>query len=463
MHQEEIRSGMLRVLVIDSAPIIRKRLISNIGALEELTVLEADSIEVAFDKITHFQPLIILYDPGMYCSRLVDFISKTRAEGQNYNPFLIALSQKRDDFKSNKELLLRLSEQQSLYRSLFELSSNPFILVRSDDLQIIEANRAASDVYGYSPDEFLHKHVDELVADPLKAKKVIRERIVFEATVNHRKKDGRLFPASVSYSYITKNSRELLLISVTDMSIAEKRTAEHQAFARLEGLNGGQFGYHHLMATLKGEENERRRISHEIHDHSGQLLVSAKLKTEELMHQLSGLQIHSEITHLRDKLTAAISSLRKLAGNLNSDLLPCKSLDASIEKLVGQLNSKLTVTCLLEPVEPELTDYEKSHMYRIAEEALHNAMKHSPGRSAELSLQQKNDNSIAMRIFSHGVKRRGCLTSRGMGLRTMQQRGELIGGKVRIEASTKGFTVELRLPINKRKKTCNAVNANVAI
>lgn len=482
MHQEETGRRGTQVLVIDPSPAIRKRIISSIKTIEELFVLEADSLEVAFHKIKHFQPLIILYDLEMHCSSLINFISKTRAERQNYFPIFIALSNKGDNVQSmqaleggtsciikkdfshiefqrilsrildKKEGLLRLSEQQSHCQSLFDLSSNPVFLAKKDSLQIVDANPAATSVYGYSRDEFINMSLCELVDDPLQVIESVCKRLVFENHVFHRKKNRRLFPAKASYRYFSKNGSDLFLMSVTDMSLSEKRTAERQALARIERRNMGGFGYHHFLAMLRGEKNERRRVAQEIHDHSGQLLVLAKLKTEGLMGQLAGQDVHSEIMQLRDDLVAAISSLRNLTGSLNNDLLPYTTLESSIDKLVKKIGSKIHVNYLVEPVEAELNSHEKLQMYRIAEEALHNAMKHSPGKYAELFLQQKKDKSIALRVFSRGVNCRGSMFNSGMGLRTMQQRGEFIGGKVLIEASMKGFTVELRLPANRRYK-----------
>ncbi len=491
MCQKERGRSTMHVLVIDSAPDIRKRIIGNISTLDELAVFEAGSLEEGFQKIIHFQPLIILYDLGMHCSMLVDFVSKTRAGEKNYIPFFIALSNKTSDLKSTqaleggttyiinkdfshhefqeilshiiheKEVLLRLSEQQLHCRSLFDISSNPVFLAKRDNLQIVEANRAAASVYGYSRDELVNMSLCELADNPVQVSEAAGMQLVFENHVVHRKKDGRLFPANTSYKYISKNSSELLLMSVTDISLSEKRTAEQQAYARMERRGHRGFGDHHFLAMLRGEKNERRRISREIHDHSGQLLVSAKLKTEALMKQLAGQEVHSEIKHLRDDLAAAIRSLRNLTGSLHNDLLPCATLESSLEKLVKKLGNRIKVTCLVEAVESDLNCHEKLHIYRIAEEALQNAMKHSPGRPAELFLQQKKDKSIALRVFSHGINCCKNILNNGMGLHTMQQRGELIGGKVHIKASMNGFTVELILPGNRRKKSINSHKANI--
>lgn len=482
---------MMHVLIIDSAPDTRKHIIDNIKTLHELTVIEAGSLEEGVQKIPQVQPLIVLYDLDMHCSNLVDFINETRYETKNCCPVFVALYNKADDIKiaqaleggtsyiikkdvsqrafqkalshilNDNDHHLKLSEQQLHCRSLSDLSPNPVFLAQKDSLQIVDANRAAASVYGYSRDELFNMSLCELADDPVHATESAGMQTVFETPVFHRKKDGRLFPANTTYRYISKNSSDLVIMSVTDMSLSEKRTAEQQALALMERRSQKNPGYQHFMAMLRGEKNERRRISQEIHDHSAQHLVSAKLKTETLMKQFAGHAVYSELIHLRDDLVAAIRSLRSLTGNLNNDLLPYSTLASSIEELAKKLGSKIRLTCMVDGVESELNSHEKLHVYRIAEEALHNVLKHSPGRSAELLLQQKQDKSIALRIFSHGMNCRDNILNNGMGLRTMQQRGELIGGKVHIKASVTGFSVELRLPANRRKKTFKLHKENV--
>lgn len=474
----------LVILVVENEPLMRKHLTSRINPCGGITVVETDDLIKAYDITNQLKPLIILYDLELQCSSLADHIVEARGKCPAYYPFYIALSTFRDDVKfalahesgtnyiinknfsylefrsilsnvlHHKELHNNLLEQQTHYWNLFELSSNPILVVNGSSLQIVEANNMALHVYGYSSGELLKTSLDALAHDPLLVKKIIQQRIVYKGNVTHRKKDGSLFPVEIAFSYFSKEGQDHVLACVTDMTLAKNRISEEKAFSLMHNAKNGACDYKYMSAILLGEENERRRITNEIHDHSGQLLVAAKLSTELLLQKLAGQPFYSDVLELRDNLATTIKSLRELTVSLNNNCLPGNNLEDSIEKLAKQMKSKIDVECFVEPLEPVLTGFEQSQIYRIAEEAMNNAVKHSTSGSAEVVLKQIRNHTLTMRIFSHGINRRKNPVNRGLGLHTMQERGEIIGGKVNIEASEKGFSVELKLPLNNRSCLC---------
>lgn len=477
MNKEKSR---LAILVVENEPLMRKHIASRISPCGDITVVETDDLQKAY-AITHeLRPLIILYDLELQCSSLAHHIASAREKCPAYYPFYIALSTFRDDIKfalahesgtnyiinktfsylefrsilsnvlHHKALHNNLLEQKTHYHNLFELSSNPILVVNSSSLQIIEANSMATHVYGYSLGELLETSLDALAQDPLLVKKIIQQRIVYKGNVTHRKKDGSHFPAEIAFSYFSKEGQDLVLVCVTDMTLAKNRISEERALSRMHDSGNGVYDQKYMSAILLGEENERRRITHEIHDHSGQLLVAAKISTELLLQKHAGHDFAADIQELHDDLSVIIKSLRELTSNLNNNCLPGNNLGDSIEKLAKQMSNKIDVECFVEPVDPVLTGFEQSQIYRIAEEAMNNAVKHSTYGSAEVTLKQKRGQTLTMRIFSHGINRRRNPVNRGLGLHTMQERGRIIGGKVHIEASEKGFAVELKLPLNNR-------------
>ncbi len=110
------------------------------------------------------------------------------------------------------------------YRLLFELESDAILLVDSGDGRILEANAAASQLYGYSPDEFRRLSNADLSAEPADTREAATEgprdaSDVFRVPLRfHRRKDGSVFPAEITGRFFTEGGRSVHLAAVRDIT-----------------------------------------------------------------------------------------------------------------------------------------------------------------------------------------------------------------------------------------------------
>lgn len=165
-----------------------------------------------------------------------------------------------------------LRESEVRYRSLFEQSGDAIFILKADGPQtgkILSANQAACHMYGYTNDEFLRLSITDLDTPEHAAKAPKRIKRILEGEtlrleIEHRAKDGRVFPVEVSASRMHVDGRKFVLVIYRDISrrreIEEDRDVlirELQHLSQTDGLTG-LFNRQHLDKRLT-EEMERAR------------------------------------------------------------------------------------------------------------------------------------------------------------------------------------------------------------
>ncbi|HET8699027.1 MAG TPA: PAS domain-containing protein [Gammaproteobacteria bacterium] len=195
--------------------------------------------------------------------------------------------------------------------------------------------------------------------------------------------------------------------------------------------------------TVLGER-ERNRIGREIHDGLAQMLTGVKLLLENLEKRLA--EEHSR--HVRDASQATelvnntIAQARELVRGL-SPIPEGTTLPQALELLATQSSKYLGVTCRtsLNCRSTKLGEVAIAHLYRIAQEAITNAVRH--GRATEIELSCRcNDTSLVLRVADNGsgLERRAD-DGEGLGLRLMSYRARAIGGEVTIMPREGGGTL----------------------
>jgi len=200
-------------------------------------------------------------------------------------------------------------------------------------------------------------------------------------------------------------------------------------------------------------ENEQRRIGHDLHDSLGQHLTGVALAGQVLEETLSarGLPEAVDAGKLVDLIEEGISLTRNLAKGLHPIEFETDGLMLALEELAASSSDLFKVACTFECDSPVIVrDRTASgHLYRIAQEAISNSVKH--GKSRHISLQlEALDTGIALRVKDDGCGLPDPLPTRaGMGLRIMAHRASIIGGTFEARCDGSGGTliaVLLRYP-----------------
>jgi PAS domain S-box-containing protein len=194
---------------------------------------------------------------------------------------------------------------------------------------------------------------------------------------------------------------------------------------------------------LEISDREQARIGQDIHDGLCQQLVSLAFDANALERKLASQQRPEAplAARLANLLDQAISESRRLARGLFPIRLESEGLPSALEELAAALNERFQIQCRFECATPGLA-LEKAtatHLYRVAQEALNNAVKHSRATSILIGLRA-DARSVELTIEDNGagLPREAANQSRGMGLHIMDYRARAIGGALRIGPGPRG-------------------------
>jgi two-component system sensor histidine kinase UhpB len=186
-------------------------------------------------------------------------------------------------------------------------------------------------------------------------------------------------------------------------------------------------------------EEERIRISREIHDEIGHLLTALKYDTESLINHssLSPEQIKEELSGMISMIEALIDSVRKIATDLRPGILDHMGLLAALEWKIKQFRLKNKICCeyTIEEMDVQFTKNETTFIYRILQEIFTNVTRHSKATNIWISIT-KGENLFIMKISDNGIgfDYQESLQKGSLGLLGMVERAKSIGGEVQIES-----------------------------
>jgi signal transduction histidine kinase len=226
---------------------------------------------------------------------------------------------------------------------------------------------------------------------------------------------------------------------------------DRQTRARYVELARNRHELQQLSARLvDAQETERRSISRELHDEVGQSLGALLVDIGRLSTTLSGdrPEVKEQLDSLKSVAERTFHSVRNIALLLRPSMLDDLGLAAALEWQGREVSrrSQIEVSVESESVPEDLPDEHKIYIYRLVQEALNNAVRHSGARNAKVVVERLAE-SIVVRVTDDG---RGFDPgrSRGMGILGMEERVKRLGGTLRVESQPgKGTTVTAEFPI----------------
>ncbi len=197
------------------------------------------------------------------------------------------------------------------------------------------------------------------------------------------------------------------------------------------------------------QENERRVLSRELHDQAGQMLTGLRMELASMSYASGEAAFTERIAHARGVAEQTLRVIRNIAAHLRPSMLDDLGLAAALHALVRDLgrSSSIEINVDLDPAIDGLPEAQCNCTYRVMQEALTNAVRHSAATCIELSVTLRNgtvngkvsDNGHGFAIAS--------LKAKGIGLAGMEERIRELGGNLRIASSPKrGTNVDFLLP-----------------
>lgn len=244
----------------------------------------------------------------------------------------------------------------------------------------------------------------------------------------------------------------LVLIAFITIIIYKYQQKQHAYFKNVEELKSVHKN-DLLQTQIEMQEQTFQNISREIHDNIGQKLTLAKLHLNTLNPTLAG-ENTEKVQSAVEMIGEAIIDLSDISRSMSADLVLqnglLKALDFEVNQLskLGLFKIKLQVsqqTSFLDP-RSELI------IFRIAQEAINNILKHSSATEINISLQYSGS-ALIMEIKDDGVGFSPAQNRNGTGLLNMTKRASLLGGTCTIcNSEIRGACIIIKIPIHANKQ-----------
>lgn len=268
---------------------------------------------------------------------------------------------------------------------------------------------------------------------------------VYEDEIRLRRADGEYRWFLVRVAPLLDEQGNIVKWFGASVDIEDRRRAEknlEEANRQLKLLS---------RRRVKVQEEERRHLARELHDEIGQALTAAKINLQAAMEepdQAKSKRIH-ETTAILERL---LGQVRQISLNLRPSTLDDLGLVPALRSLLDEQGRRASVAVrfsaknMPENLDPEI----QTTCFRIAQEAITNAVRHARATQIRVELSQENGN-LRLQIRDNGTgfdAESAQAQTIGLGLVGMKERAALVGGRTRIMASRgKGATVDVTLPL----------------
>lgn len=328
-------------------------------------------------------------------------------------------------------------------RTLFH-SVHDLLLVVDAQGCLLDVNRAVCQRLGYAPDELIGQPVVNLhpACRRDEARKILEEIVAGQRSVCtvplEPRGSGSLIEVEISVARGQWNGKDVLFGVARD--VTERKRAERQ-LRREDEL---------LRRTLELHERERGLLAYEIHDGFTQNLAAVLLNL-----QSAEVFCHAQPDARRvlassiDLLRLTLQDARKLISSLRPPVLDEAGIIMALDYLAAEFQSRtgLEVEFVSKVSFERLAAPLETAIFRVANEALTNVVRHSQCRRARLTIRERDDRvRVSIRDWGVGFQVRQ-VAERQFGLLGIRQRARLLGGKARIRSQIGvGTEVAVELP-----------------
>jgi len=350
------------------------------------------------------------------------------------------------NLKLRNEINLRTKTEEALkrseadYRDLFQNAHDAIIIFDLHSQQILGVNGRACELYGYSEEEFVEKklfHISSVeqaqaFVGSLRSKFFLNEEAV------HFSKLGLKIVVDIHATNVRYKGFDAAMTINRDIT-KRKEMEEELSLERVR----------RLTALIDGQEMERRRLSSELHDGLGQLLTASLIYLKKLHSLTTEQKAKDLVLKTKEILENTVDEVRNISHNLMPSVLSDFGLETALKNMVNSVNKEHInqVKFIRRGTLGRLKADIEIGLYRIAQEALNNALKYSHANNITLSLTVNSkkelkltvkDDGIGIDSYSEGQK------EVGNGIYNMQQRASVMDCQLNIQSELrKGTTINV--------------------
>jgi PAS domain S-box-containing protein len=344
------------------------------------------------------------------------------------------------------ELRKRIEEREQNYKTLFDLSPVPKVLVEHGTLKILKVNQAAARQYGYTEAELLQMsflrmfHSDSRHSFFEFTQQLKSANSTFRLAAIQVKKAGQKIFTEVNAVDFEFNGKKCILVTsndVTEQTKLQNDLAEVKLTAQKRITR----------AQIKGQEKERQLVGTELHDNVNQQLCTVQLYLEIAQKQK---QMQPELVIKSSQIVkSAINDIRTLCKSLVPPALKQVGLSSSLRELVDSFApaNKFVIHHDFKEEIDRLDEEMQLSVFRIVQEQLSNILKYAEARNVWIDIGITNRQLVViLKDDGKGFKLKS--KKGGMGLLNIKNRVELFNGTVKIISSPgKGCVLHAKIPL----------------
>lgn len=358
-----------------------------------------------------------------------------------------------EDFTARKRLEAQIVDERERYRATFEQPAVGILHLTLEGT-VTRANQRMACLLGYQRADLVgldfrmvlgEADVRAILDDVQHPSHGGATRLV---ECRFRRRDGEQFWGEMTLALVPGEGERPSYVVCMVQDISNRKRAETMLEESRQRLSAFA---HQLTEAI---EQERKRISREIHDELGQALTRLKMDLGWLRRRLgesaqAGGPVEERVLQMGRFIDETLTSVRRLATELRPALLDNLGLAAALNAQMRQMSTQadIEINQHLEPDLP-LTSEQATGLYRIAQEALTNIIRHAHARHVRSTLFLDTD-GVTMEIEDDGCGFDTAVQpTRGLGLVGIAERARLLGGRAQIESEPgRGTCVRVHLPI----------------
>ena len=342
---------------------------------------------------------------------------------------------------------LQLSEER--YRGLFE-SAGEAIFVCSTTGEIISSNKTCELLTGHDQDSLRNITIYELFSNF--DAEIVRE-------ISSEGLGGRTVSSTEELHLVRKDGTEAYVRLAVNPLLSADQIVGLQVIALdvSEEIRLRKNMEYYITQVTRAQEDERLRISRELHDETAQMLASLSRDLTSLSTDESELpQVMTErLQKLRVVADSALEEVRRFSQDLRPSILDDLGLVPALEWLLSNLEKqyKINTNMSINGKQRRLTPEKELILFRVAQEVISNARRHSNASEVSMSIDI-DDAALTLIIsddgsgFSPPQRASDLVQSGKLGIVGMRERARLVGGTLIVQSEPgKGTTVTLRVPV----------------
>ncbi len=357
---------------------------------------------------------------------------------------------------------LYIENEELLQRLQLHLERIPLAyLIIDKDFKIKFFNPEAEKLFGYRNKEVKGKDPYEFLI-PESSKKLVEEKrkrwMLGDMNANgineNITKDGRIILCEWYNTPIMDENGNLVEVISMGINVTEREKSKSELLKSEQKLRALAS---HLQTV---REEERAAIARELHDELGQILTSIKMNlimmSKQVMQEDESFDkkiFENEIQAMNEMIEQSVKRLKKLISELRPEVLENLGLIPALEWLIKQFTIRSGVKVNFNSIitNPELNKTQELNIYRIVQESLTNAVRHSAASEISIDIL-KNENQLEIKIADNGKGFNPDILEplQSIGITGMKERAKAFGAELSIKSNSGiGTTVLLKLPLTK--------------